>query len=358
MKEVIKLLKKIEPKRDYSDSHWNFYLKINSRQWEVLRITLYDSNYYFSFAGSRETFCYPKDKEQLIDDSSSELKWIRELVPKYIVDIQKGGDYLYRKVVKELPLQYRTGLLPRKALLLNVKDIYRPEKELGKKGTAELVRWIEKNGREKFESKKPMTLHTYLEYCKVAYLANPKKTHAKSSESGLSLYKRLADNRHEGLLDIDMHSPEAFTKWHQGGRGGGGHPWEIYRGGNTTHINLGVTTVDDYFAEKKSSKFTIYLQGLSIGRLVETARIALSFIRKDMPFSLFGAEEMREKLLALDNIGLLPQWYGLHRANQSFSSDLNVYDCLHWQDLTGPERRKLKPFVTWLPLEIILPPVK
>ncbi len=356
LKKLISLINQLEPERDYSDSYWKFYFPINSKEWEKLSITLYDSNYYFGFASSKFSFCYPGEKDR-IDWEDQIFKKIIEHVPKIIAKIQKNMESYYRSLIKELPVKYRWGVMPRKALLLNIDDMYRPELELGAKNTKELVRWIEKNGREKGELSEPMTLELYLKYCKIAYNANAKKLHVKGTESGFELYKRLADNRHEGLLDIDPKSPKAFKKWFHG-KHMGGHPWEIYRGGNTTHINLGITTLERYLVkDPKDDKFIIYLQGLSTSRLVETANIALAFIRNKMPFQFMGAEDVRLKLLALDNIGIIPSWYSLHRGNQNFIDGLNVNDCIHYEDLTGSERKKIFPYITWLPQKVNLPPL-
>ncbi|MGK5082425.1 hypothetical protein WDW37_03890 [Bdellovibrionota bacterium FG-1] len=356
LKNVIRLLKRIEPLRDHGDSQWLFYFPVHSRKWQKLLIVLYDSNYYFSFAHSDFSLCYPGEKDR-IDWDAPELRWIIDHVPGCIEDMSKKGDFAYRKVVRTLPKRYRWGIVPRKAALLNCDDLYRAEKELGKRNTDELVHWIEKQGSEKVKFEQPMTLKLYLEYCRIAYLANADQLKLTGKETGLGLYKRFADNRHDGLLEIDPDSADAFHAWYHGGRGGG-HPWEVYRGGNTTHIDLGVTTTDYEWREKKETRnYTIFLHGLSTGRLVETAHIALAFIRKGMPFTFLGAEEMRRKLLALDNLGIVPEWYSLHRANQDFIEGLHVYDCLHWTDLSAEERRKLLAYVTWLPLEVILPRV-
>jgi hypothetical protein len=89
------------------------------------------------------------------------------------------------------------------------------------------------------------------------------------------MYKAIADGRHEGLLELSPDSSEAFKKWYDSNRGGG-HSWEICRGGNTTHIDLGVLHAKDHWV--------IFLRGNSTGRMIETARMALPFYQKKMPF--------------------------------------------------------------------------
>lgn len=48
-------------------------------------------------------------------------------------------------------------------------------------------------------------------------------------------YYRHADGRDDGLKKIDPDSAEAFADWLEN-REKGGHPWEVCRGGNSTHV--------------------------------------------------------------------------------------------------------------------------
>ena len=62
------------------------------------------------------------------------------------------------------------------------------------------------------------------------------------------LYLRYADGRDEGLTGkgaglcsgpgIDLASPEAWDAWYFDRTRSGGHPWEVCRGGNSTHVSL------------------------------------------------------------------------------------------------------------------------
>jgi hypothetical protein len=61
-----------------------------------------------------------------------------------------------------------------------------------------------------------------------------KEDKVDKSLSGLEMYKKYADGRHEGLLEIDPNSAQEFSDWIDGKhprRSTGGHPWEIKRGG-------------------------------------------------------------------------------------------------------------------------------
>ena len=159
--------------------------------------------------------------------------------------------------------------------------------------------------------------------------------------------------RHEGLLDIDPASKQEFADWIDGThpkRGGGGHPWEIKRGGNTTHIDLIVSHPSSY----RQKGFKVEVRGESIGRMVETMSMFLAIHESKLPISISNPESVRKRLLAQDNIGILPSYTSLHRANQHFSQDEDVFDVMHYDDL-GRFKRRITPFVTWEPLPILKP---
>ena len=98
---------------------------------------------------------------------------------------------------------------------------------------------------------------------------------------------------------------------------GGGHPWEVYRGGNTTHIDLGVM--------QKAKGWSIFLGGPSTSRMAETIRIALALVKAGLPVEIHDAEELRSRLLGMDNLGIIPKFIMNHRAS----------DCAHLHDLAG-----------------------
>ncbi len=73
-----------------------------------------------------------------------------------------------------------------------------------------------------------------------------------------------------------------------------------------------------------------------------------------LPISIVNPEGVRKRLLAQDNIGIIPSYASPHRANQHFSQDEGVFDVMHYDDL-GRFKRLITPFVTWEPLPILKP---
>jgi len=173
------------------------------------------------------------------------------------------------------------------------------------------------------------------------------------SLSGREMYGRYADGRHEGLLDIDPYSEEEFADWIDGAhpkRGGGGHPWEIKRGGNTTHIDLTVSRPSPY----RKEGFKVEMRGESIGRMIETIRMFLAIHEAGIPISIADPEGVRKRLLVQDKIGIIPFYASPHRANQHFSREEDVFDVMYYDDL-GRFKRRITPFITWEPLPILKP---
>ena len=182
---------------------------------------------------------------------------------------------------------------------------------------------------------------------------NRKGEAVNQSLSGREMYSQYADGRHEGLLDIDPASRQEFSDWIDGThtkRGKGGHPWEIKRGGNTTHIDLTVFRPSSC----RHEGFKIELRGESISRMVETMRMFLAIHEAGLPISITNPEGVRKRLLAQDKIGIIPSYDSLHRANQHFRQDEDVFDVMYYDDL-GRFKQRIIPFITWEPLPILKP---
>jgi hypothetical protein len=99
-----------------------------------------------------------------------------------------------------LPLKYRSGTINNATVREVCKDFFNLKESLGPKIANQFIEIVENNDTRKKDVLKTMSANTYFEYCKIAYTAVVKIIDKKLS--GKALYKRYADNRHEGLLDI------------------------------------------------------------------------------------------------------------------------------------------------------------
>lgn len=275
---------------------------------------------------------------------------------RWLKIVKKDWIRANKQIQVEYPLPYRYGIVPNVLIRASLPDVYRLDKELGKDKTGKLVRLVEDGFFLKAENTEvsSMTAADYFRYCRIAYIAGKRKEETvDESLSGREMYGRYADGRHEGLLDIDPASEQEFADWIDGThpkRGQGGHPWEIKRGGNTTHIDLTVSRPSLYRREG----FKVELRGESTGRMVETMRMFLAIHEDKLPISIANPQGVRKRLMAQDNIGIIPSYASLHRANQHFGQYEDVFDVMYYDDL-GRSKRRITPFVTWEPLPILKP---
>lgn len=342
------------------DCVWNILFPDHEGKWQHLHVNKYKRTYYISDVVGNSGSLEVEPKKVVGTDNNDHLvtKWgpLISSARKCLKVVRKNWIKANKRVQSEYPLQYRYGIVPNALIRESLPDIYRLDKKLGKVRTRKLVHLVEDGFflRAKNTERMSMTAADFFHYCKIAYIAGKRKEDTiDKSLSGREMYARYADGRHEGLLDIDPASKQEFADWIDGThpkRGGSGHPWEMKRGGNTTHIDLTVLRPSLH----RKEGFKIELQGESIGRMVETMRMFLAIHEAKLPISIANPEGVRKRLLAQDNIGIIPSYAYLHRASQHFSKDSDVFDVMHYDDL-GRFKRRIGPFISWEPLPILRP---
>lgn len=113
-------------------------------------------------------------------------------------------------------------------------------------------------------------------------------------------YYRHADGRDDGLKKIDPDSAEAFADWLEN-REKGGHPWEVCRGGNSTHVSLYVG-----LGRVAEGCYHLALAAKSYGRCVEAIKFYLALKHAGLPVIIYGAEFIKKRLLGLERVGIVP----------------------------------------------------
>ena len=230
-------------------------------------------------------------------DESEFVRWLIEKVRECIPDI-KSGEY-NRKIREELSPDLRVGTISRKAFW----DIYPEEKEeyfsgLPDADRDEFLKLMENYRKDALPDNlvEDMTSGLFFRCCQMGYAAN----HYERSDtlSPKELYRKHADGRDEGLMNIDEDSPEAFRNWYEH-REQGGHPWEVCRGGNSTHVSLYVCKADNgfYFA----------VAGSSWGRSIETIHFYLALHRAGMPVIIDEGNKLADRIKGKDKIGIVPK---------------------------------------------------
>ena len=341
-------LKYIHPKIDSLDKSYLLWLrKWKKKQWARLKITNYRSEYYFYFLDiKRNEVSFKFDtKNKEFGYIGSNYDTSDELVEKILkLSTDEASQIIdncakYNKHIKRyLPFYWRLGKIQRSQLWKLLPESFNPLNELNKKEVLDFENVVAHQVyANDFISK--LSLNYYLKACSIAYKANIGKDDRykaiKMNMSPVDLYRKMADGRDENLLDIDSDDPQAFRKWYHN-RVGGGHPWEICRGGNATHITLGVI-YEHYYG------WRLYLEGASTSRLIETTRMAIAL--KKVPFVLHNYKQMIRKIKGTDNIGIVP-WFMVSPYSRPFVKHERVYEtvCLEYYPA---EFKKIKENIIW-----------
>ena len=232
-------------------------------------------------------------KTSLIYDISEFVEWILHEVKRCIAELEEGT---YNDNVRNnLPAKHRTGTITRKELF----DIFPEERE-------DLFKNLSNEDRQAFitcateampEERLPsMTANDFFRFCAYGYEANGYKC---TDRTPMEQYYLHADGRDDELREIDPDSPEAFHQWLTERKYHGGHPWEVCRGGNSTHIALYVSNDED--------GYYLTLAGSSRVRTIETVKFYLALQRKGLPVRLREAATLVERLQETEKIGIVPE---------------------------------------------------
>ncbi|MBR6021482.1 MAG: hypothetical protein IK066_03575 [Kiritimatiellae bacterium] len=185
-----------------------------------------------------------------------------------------------------------------------------------------------------------MTANDFYRFCAAGYRACGYP--GSDTLSPRELYDANADGRDEGLSEIDPDSPEAFDAWYVN-RPRGGHPWEVCRGGNSTHISL--------CACRDEGGWYLSLAGKSWVRAVETAKFFLALRRLDLPVVLDDAPTILARFRGTDRIGIVPDGI-FPRYCESWFPGEPIADFMNLPT-EPPDRDAILPHVRWLPLETL-----
>ena len=306
-----------------------------------------------------------QDKPGIWADTTPLLNWVLEQCTKAVRQIIAGE---YDSFIKsKLPYYYRTGTITRKELW----EIRPKDKEFDLSGRDDDVLSEEEiNTFKRLVAKQKtfsgydfdivgMTAAKFFAYCRLGYEAN-NFPHCKMIEDDAELYKRIADGRDNGLTEIALDSPEEFIRWKNGElqKFNGNHPWEVIRGGNSTHISL---FVNDYGVEKKGN-YRLCLSGLH--RPGEVIRFFIALRQHDIMVQLDDMDELLARCLATDKVGIVPNGRLPRYCSHLFPEEkvvdfMNIYlwdddydtlvEKITWQEVVTP-----KPTRDWLTVKELL----
>ena len=229
-------------------------------------------------------------------DLSEFSGWLLSATQEIVQQVVAGT---YNDLVeRELPPQHRTGTIRRAQMW----EVWPESKASFFEGiTQEDVAEFLAVGTDKLPPDAPrlpsMTSGDFFRFCAMGYAANHYSDTA--DKAPLEQYRRHADNRDDGLCDLHPVSSDAFADWYHTERMCGGHPWEVCRGGNSTHISLYVT--------EDEQGWYLKLAGSAWNRTIETVNFFLSLYRAGLPVTIMDDDILKERLAGTEKIGVAPQ---------------------------------------------------
>lgn len=164
-----------------------------------------------------------------------------------------------------------------------------------------------------------MTSDIFFDCCKMGYDTNNYPNDAELEP--VDLYRKFADGRDFGLAKLNLDSPTEFEEWFDKREWQFGHPWEVCRGGNSTHISL--------YVDKQASGWRLSLAGKSSGRVAETIRFAIVLYNHNIPFKLWDAKEIFAMVSGMDYIGIVPEGIMAAYCHSCFSKEDCVGDFMN-----------------------------
>lgn len=322
---------------------WEYYYPEKTKWYEFL-VTTYKKEYYF-FVDSKLTFQVKLTEERPKQAyfSSELIGWFYEIVQATLSDIKVDAGKYNEYLNSHLSFDRRFG----KILRNNYWSVF-PEEGLTfqKELTMEDVNFLEAIVKQSVGSRmdlvlKKLTVGDFFEYCKMGYVANDYFKEDKNKLSAMEMYKRSADGRDEGMTELKLDSEEDFLDWFRH-KWGGGHPWEICRGGNSTHISL--------YVQSSENGWLLVLDGSSCTRVLETVKMAIALYKSHIPFILNKAEEILRMITGTDYIGIVPKTIVPRYCSSHFPSEDKIID---FMNLGFEKTEEIIEKATWYPLHEI-----
>ena len=329
---------------------WKDYYPEETKWHEFATSEYKDEKYFFI---NSILFCSIKDEEPQPGNKSfySEhfeqfVTWLRERINKETDKLRHNPMAFNSYIQQNLSWTKRFGKIIRKDYWDILRDdSVRLDRNLGEETIDKLKMLVEGVKSENTVHQEEMTANMFFRMCEICYDANDYFKNAKKPFSPREKYINMADSRDAGLKDIDPDSPEAFYDWYHSGGTLGAHPWEICRGGNSTHISLYVSEIQ--------GKWNITLAGSSVVRVDETVRMAIALFDNKIPFELRDANEIIRMVTGIDFIGIVPDKFLPRYCHSLFPKEDKIIDFMNlgFDNEISP---KIIEKAFWYPLDEII----
>lgn len=278
-----------------------------------------------------------KEKDSFPYNISEFVSWLVNAVQSLIEELKHN---IYNdRVRRELPIQHRTGTILRK----HFWDVYPQAREeffssISKEDVAEFVTYMKDQNRDSIKGLAHMTSGDFYRFCALGYAEN----HYDGCDlSPKEQYYKHADGRDGGLSEIDMDSPDDFYKWYCDVAHTGAHPWEVCRGGNSTHVSL--------YLHYREGSWNLIVAGDAWNRTIESVKFYLALRREGLPVYMEKGDLLADRLMETEKIGIVPE--GVFPAYCSgFFPEETIID---YMNLPFENRDRLAPFCRWQEIPLV-----
>lgn len=305
---------------------WKVYYPEETK-WYKFQTSIYQNEKFFYLNGKlfsriKDEHLPPGDMSHISESFKQFIDWLQKRI-KSEMNKLRLDPYNYNSYIqKNLPYSKRFGKISRKEYWdILGEDAIRPDKNLGGILISKLKNFVEKSRNGPTFLLQEMTANLFFRICEICYNANDYFKKSLKELTPREKYLNMADGRDAGLTDIDADSQKAFYNWYQSKERLGTHPWEICRGGNSTHISLFVSEIEN--------KWVLILEGSSIGRVEETVRMAVALFENKMPFQLRDAEEIVSMVTGSDFIGIVPDTIFPRYCHSLFPKEDKIIDFMN-----------------------------
>ncbi len=367
----LKELNNFQYETGYAIRIWNIIFPVVNGNWYHLRVVLREHIFYISHVDgntcpleadtnnkivnvSEPFYCNRKMEGSSNPDQiwtpiiKDSMRWIEEVKSDWIKS--------YKYIHKNYPFNNRYGTINSKFIRGRLEDYYCMNKELRNEKVNQFVELVESEYFENLDKfiLKDMTANDYFSFCKIAYISYFSDVECFDRNlSGYEMYQNFSDGRHNGLLDINFDSKKEFSSWLNGKHPKfqhGGHPWEIIKGYSSININMFVERPDYW----NKSGYRIRISASESCWVAAAVKMFLALYNAGIHVLITDYNEIRERLLDLDNIGIVPEYESTLNIRSNFSKTEKVYEVIHYDELEN-HKQILAPFINWKPLPILKP---
>lgn len=311
-------------------------------KWYHFSVNHYNGEYFINI-DNKLTLHIKKEVSALTEPVNLQLiLWIEQAVDKCLDWLRKDAAGYNEYINQHLPFSKRLGRILRQQYW----KINPEEKGWMLKGLTmedidmlNVIVDLSENENQHIILDK-MTSGIFFDCCKMGYEANIYLYNTETKP--VDLYRKFADGRDFGLTQLDTGSPQAFEEWFDKREWQFGHPWEVCRGGNSTHISL--------YVDKQANGWRLSLAGKSRVRMAETVRFAIALYKQNIPFKLWDAKEILAMVSGTDYIGIVPEGFIPVYCHSYFPKEDNILD---FMNLPDGNRDEIINTVYWYPLEKI-----